>query len=163
MLNDEQAAVFARLIAECAGAAAEIERLSVDYDQAYSDGRSMLIHEFKTVCDQRDALLTKADLPSGTGDERAFDLGYESCRRFIGDFHGPVVRALNDCIKENQQLTAERDSLRKEVEALRADAGRYRWLRLNSNDERVYDDTFSDVLHAERLDAAIDAAMKAGE
>ena len=57
-------------------------------------------------------------------------------------------------------LNEERDRLAAEVEALRADAGRYRWLRsttnyATSNGERIDVRNMPDT-----WDAAIDAAMK---
>lgn len=70
------------------------------------------------------------------------------------------------------EMTKERDELRGQVEALRVDALRYRWLRLQHWDEadvacvkRPKDAVKlgHDCPSLERLDAAIDAAMKAGE
>lgn len=65
-------------------------------------------------------------------------------------------------------LNEERDRLAAEVEALRADAGRYRWLRHGDNDAEVM--VFDNQTRAspenvwlprlDELDAAIDAAMK---
>ena len=66
------------------------------------------------------------------------------------------------------EAAAEVERLRKEVEALRADALRYRWLRLQHWDEadvacvkRPKDAVKlgHDCPSLERLDAAIDAAM----
>jgi hypothetical protein len=50
-------------------------------------------------------------------------------------------------------LMAENDRLRAKVEALRADAGRYRWLR--ANHENLTDPELDAV-----IDAAIDKSMK---
>lgn len=59
------------------------------------------------------------------------------------------------------EMTKERDELRGQVEALRADAERWRWLRMFSNPV-VFGRTWP-MGDRKELDAAIDAAMKAGE
>jgi len=60
-------------------------------------------------------------------------------------------------------ITVERDQLRAEVEALRRDAERYRWLRSVENDVAI---TFGahawEDLSDEYMDAAIDAAIGDG-
>jgi vacuolar-type H+-ATPase subunit I/STV1 len=62
-----------------------------------------------------------------------------------------------------QKIVSERDQLRAEVEALRKDAERYRWLRSAENDVAI---TFGihawEDLSDEFMDAAIDAAMGKG-
>ena len=75
-----------------------------------------------------------------------------------------------------QAVLAERDQLRAEVEALRKDAERYRWLRRQPNDcsapridichwQRNGDDSVNEGegLRLEAADEAIDAAMAAKE
>ena len=64
-------------------------------------------------------------------------------------------------------LVAERDRLRAEVEALRADAGRYQFLRgdfspmgLNIDGQHAWAYRRNATLRGPTLDAAIDAAMK---
>ena len=60
-------------------------------------------------------------------------------------------------------------SLEEEIERLRADAERYRWLRNDAPDTDptapivcIVDEGFADMLNGTELDAAIDAAMKGG-
>lgn len=62
-----------------------------------------------------------------------------------GSIAGPLVR-LSDA--------------QAELAALRADAERYRWLRIEGACEAVCDDTWKDLKHADDLDAAIDAARQ---
>lgn len=59
------------------------------------------------------------------------------------------------------------NALLEEVEALRKDAERYRWLRHGDNDEKVIKrgpvaHDFVYLLRMEKLDAAIDASLSAG-
>lgn len=64
---------------------------------------------------------------------------------------------------ERSALLGEIDRLRGEVDALRKDAARYRWIRENGDGDRweiVFDECGRGLLQAEALDAAIDAAMK---
>ena len=59
--------------------------------------------------------------------------------------------------------TKSRDSLLKAVEALAADAARYRWLRLNYDDSLVMvggDKGCAEMLMEKELDTAIDSAMQ---
>ena len=60
-----------------------------------------------------------------------------------------------------EPLQAENDRLRAEVEALRADAGRYRLLRRGQH--WLIINGIGDELRAETLDAAIDAAIAKAE
>ena len=57
-------------------------------------------------------------------------------------------------------LLRERDDLRKEVEALRADALRYRWLR---DSQHELPSQLVMTVGGIHMDTDIDAAMKAGE
>ena len=59
------------------------------------------------------------------------------------------------------QIITSRDELREEVESLRKDAARYRWLRSTASlGDLVWDRLMEIDCVTERMDAAIDAAMK---
>ena len=82
--------------------------------------------------------------------------------------HDSVTEDIRKASAAIRALLDERDRLAAEVEALRADAGRYRWLRHGDNDAEVM--VFDNQTRAspenvwlprlDELDAAIDAAMK---
>ena len=64
--------------------------------------------------------------------------------------------------KEADRMSLHAVGLAAEVEALRADAGRYRWLRHGDNDElciSFMSDGTPFMLRSERLDARIDSEM----
>ena len=62
-----------------------------------------------------------------------------------------------------ESLAKHRDQLRAEVEALRKDAERYRWLRDGCNHKRSEATRIAVNLYGMEWDAAIDAAMAAKE
>lgn len=67
-------------------------------------------------------------------------------------------------IEDFEALAAERDQLKTEVEALRKDAERYRWLRNEMNDVAITFGVHSwEDLSGEFMDSAIDGAMTKGD
>lgn len=87
----------------------------------------------------------------------------EQNRELLADWRKLVAQS-----GTNKQLEVEQASnaiLALEVEGLRADAARYRWLRQGDNDELVLcngpvDKSYWYLPRLGKLDAAIDAAMK---
>lgn len=68
---------------------------------------------------------------------------------------------------EIERLTAERDELRRQLAEAEQDARRYRWLRNEANTARkcdpmvcIYPLDEQDLIDGDRLDVAIDAAMR---
>lgn len=97
-----------------------------------------------------------------TADLRAEERGQDNLRRVITDHEATIAR-----------LTAEREdvdteeivrALRAEVDALRADAERYRWLRIWNRrwEIRHWTGVWWDSLTTDGLDAAIDAERGKG-
>lgn len=87
---------------------------------------------------------------------------YANACKMVADMHAAAVGAkvgpVAGVVEDVMVLRAERDGLRKEIERLRLDAARYRWLRDNPWPPILEADI---LLHRNaRWDAAIDAAMK---
>ena len=94
-------------------------------------------------------------------------MSYYRCTR-CGD-ELPDGCDMHGCLARHEAMVDELTRLRAEVEALRADAERYRWLRHGDNDEpclhfsadcKAGTDTVW-LLRDDKLDAAIDAARAA--
>jgi hypothetical protein len=77
--------------------------------------------------------------------------------------HDKQWRLAQSGIQNTEAVLAENAKLRTEVEALRKDAERYRWLRSVENDVAITFGTHAwEDLSDEYMDAAIDAAMGKG-
>lgn len=77
----------------------------------------------------------------------------------------PGVKRAADMLRRIPALEAERDRLLAEVEGLRRDAERYRWLRDNGDWRCTEKDGYGGqtLMMGDRLDAAVEAAIAATE
>ena len=147
-------------------------------DLIKSDQIGYLVRHKASVAEQRAAF-------PGDGDPGylwQYTHGTKNLAHFEAIPHLEVKRVYG--ASEIERLTAERDALRaerdwalsaagithgvyQELYSLRADAGRYRWLRVNHDSDAQFHLTYvratnrwAQTLHREELDAAIDAAKE---
>ena len=112
-------------------AAAELSRLTAEvertYDQAYSDGRSMILHEFKTVCDQRDKLTAELARLRGEAEALRADaeryLFFRSKMMFTGRAWGVFVEPMADqvfCVPATKESRKQNDAIDAAIDVARA-------------------------------------------
>ena len=141
-----------------------IDRMTVEGLHSKSDIAAQLAlrdKEIEELRKENEALLSNYHKTCGL----VADMHAAAVGQMIGTKRG-LVEDIVDLRNENEALTIERDLNIRQCDAYRADAERYRWLRDLDEDPvlslaaQYTDMNGSAISISQRIDAAIDAAMK---